>query len=100
MSKKLLLLNICLAMAFVSGAQADEGTGSIRGYVRDASSGETLPNANVSVDDGTRGATTDKAGPTPGRRRCRGGPRDLRCAGTAAAATWMVWAALGLPGGM
>ena len=37
-------------------------TGTIRGYVRDSETGETLPGANVSVGSLKTGATTDRGG--------------------------------------
>ena len=62
MRKKLPLLCTCLVVLFASRALAQGDTGSIRGTVRDASSGETLPNASVVVDSLHIGATTDKSG--------------------------------------
>ena len=62
MKKTLPLLCTCLIVLFGSRALAQGDTGSIRGAVRDASNGETLPNASVVVDSLHIGATTDKSG--------------------------------------
>ncbi len=62
MKNRLLFLWLVFTITWAASTQAGEDVGSIRGYVRDASNGETLPNANVIVDSTTVGTTTDKGG--------------------------------------
>jgi len=45
-----------------TGLAADERVGSIRGYVRDGLSGETLPNANVTIDSLAIGTASNNDG--------------------------------------
>ena len=58
----LLFFCVLFAIAYTTSSQAGEDVGSVRGYVKDESNGETLPNANVSVDSTKIGVATDKAG--------------------------------------
>ncbi|MDP6039315.1 MAG: TonB-dependent receptor, partial [Candidatus Latescibacteria bacterium] len=59
--KRILQLVLC-ALVFTVSAQAANEFGGVRGTVRDASNGETLPNANVVIDSLQMGMATDKVG--------------------------------------
>ena len=56
------LLHLLFLTAFTANLEAEVRPGSIRGYVKDASNGETLPSASVVLDSSTVGTTTDQAG--------------------------------------
>ena len=56
------MLCIPILMILAGELKAQDRTGSIVGYVSDASSGETLPNANVEIDSLRLGSSTDKSG--------------------------------------
>lgn len=58
--KRIVQLFLCVVCLAIS-TQA-YGQGAVRGTVRDASNGETLPNANVVIDSLHIGVATDKAG--------------------------------------
>ncbi len=59
---KMLFFCVLFAIICTTSPRAGEGVGSVRGYVKDESNGETLSNANVSVGNTKIGVTTDKAG--------------------------------------
>ena len=62
MKSKLLFLFMLSIIMLPSSPRTKEAVGSISGYVKDASNGETLPNASVVIDSTTMGTTTDRAG--------------------------------------
>ncbi len=59
-----LLASVCVTMLFLGAAQtgAAQESASLHGYVHDASTGETLLQANVVLRDTDRGAATNNSG--------------------------------------
>jgi len=56
------LLTWSLLLLLVPGLAAAQDTGVVRGTVTDASTGETLPGANVAIEGQQGGAATDAQG--------------------------------------
>ena len=59
---RLPLLSVLAALLLVAGPAAAQEAASLRGYVRDASTGETLLQANVVVTETGEGTATNNAG--------------------------------------
>jgi outer membrane receptor protein involved in Fe transport len=59
---RLRLLSVLAALLLVAGPAAAQDAASLRGYVRDASTGETLLQANVVVTETGEGTATNNAG--------------------------------------
>ncbi len=56
------ILSMVFCVSALSFSTQAYGLGSVRGTVRDATDGETLPNANVVIDSLNIGVSTDKSG--------------------------------------